>query len=64
MLKAGMWIEAKHVKRKDLHNYVTPKLLKRERKVSLNKISLLKFKLQTKAVQPVTYSGIVADIRC
>ncbi|XP_057319290.1 poly(A) polymerase type 3 isoform X2 [Microplitis mediator] len=34
MLKAGMWIEAKHVKRKDLHNYVTPKLLKRERKIS------------------------------
>ncbi|XP_063990863.1 poly(A) polymerase type 3 isoform X2 [Diachasmimorpha longicaudata] len=34
MLKEGMWIEAKHVKRKDLHLYVSPKLLKRERKVS------------------------------
>lgn len=35
MLKEGMWIEAKHVKRKDLSNYVSPKLLKRERKVRI-----------------------------
>lgn len=28
-----MWIEAKHVKKKDLHTYVSPSLLKRERKV-------------------------------
>ncbi|XP_053976730.1 poly(A) polymerase type 3 isoform X1 [Hylaeus volcanicus] len=34
MLKDGMWIEAKHVKRKDLHTYVSTTLLKRERKVS------------------------------
>ncbi|XP_015430095.1 PREDICTED: poly(A) polymerase type 3 isoform X1 [Dufourea novaeangliae] len=34
MLKEGMWIEAKHVKKKDLHNYVLPSLIKRERKVS------------------------------
>ncbi|CAL7945963.1 unnamed protein product [Xylocopa violacea] len=34
MLKDGMWIEAKHVKRKDLHTYVSPSLLRRERKVS------------------------------
>ncbi|XP_076279083.1 poly(A) polymerase hiiragi isoform X2 [Lasioglossum baleicum] len=34
MLKEGMWIEAKHVKKKDLHNYVAPSLIKRERKVS------------------------------
>ncbi|KMQ97766.1 poly polymerase gamma [Lasius niger] len=34
MLKEGMWIEAKHVKRKDLHTYVSPSLLKKERKVS------------------------------
>lgn len=33
MLKEGMWIEAKHVKRKDLHTYVSPSLLKKERKV-------------------------------
>lgn len=33
MLKDGMWIEAKHVKRKDLHTYVSASLLKRERKV-------------------------------
>lgn len=36
MLKEGMWIEAKHVKRKDLHTYVIPSLLKRERKVCTN----------------------------
>ncbi|CAD1476364.1 unnamed protein product, partial [Heterotrigona itama] len=36
MLKEGMWIEAKHVKRKDLHTYVSPSLLKRERKISGN----------------------------
>ncbi|XP_012532462.1 poly(A) polymerase type 3 [Monomorium pharaonis] len=34
MFKEGMWIEAKHVKRKDLHTYVSPSLLKKERKVS------------------------------
>ncbi|XP_011350326.1 poly(A) polymerase type 3 isoform X2 [Ooceraea biroi] len=34
MLKEGMWIEAKHVKRKDLHTYVSPSLLKKEKKVS------------------------------
>ncbi|XP_015594598.1 poly(A) polymerase type 3 isoform X2 [Cephus cinctus] len=34
MLKDGMRIEAKHVKRKQLHTYVSPSLLKRERKVS------------------------------
>lgn len=33
MLKEGMWIEAKHVKRRDLHTYVSPSLLKKERKV-------------------------------
>lgn len=33
MFKEGMWIEAKHVKRKDLHTYVAPSLLKKERKV-------------------------------
>ncbi|XP_017875822.1 poly(A) polymerase type 3 isoform X2 [Ceratina calcarata] len=36
MLKDGMWIEAKHVKRKDLHTYVSPSLLRRERKVSVS----------------------------
>lgn len=35
MLKEGMWIEAKHVKRRDLHTYVSPSLLKKERKVVL-----------------------------
>ncbi|KAL6254456.1 hypothetical protein P5V15_014506 [Pogonomyrmex californicus] len=34
MFKEGMWIEAKHVKRKDLHTYVSPSLLKKERKAS------------------------------
>lgn len=34
MLKEGMWIEVKHVKKRDLHTYVSPSLLKRERKVS------------------------------
>ncbi|XP_074098722.1 poly(A) polymerase hiiragi isoform X3 [Cotesia typhae] len=38
MLKAGMFIEAKHVKRKELHHYVSSKLLKRERK-ALSQIS-------------------------
>ncbi|XP_076751014.1 poly(A) polymerase hiiragi isoform X3 [Xylocopa sonorina] len=36
MLKDGMWIEAKHVKKKDLHTYVSPSLLKRERKVRVS----------------------------
>lgn len=36
MLKEGMWIEAKHVKRKDLHTYVSSSLLKKERKVRKN----------------------------
>ncbi|XP_015594596.1 poly(A) polymerase type 3 isoform X1 [Cephus cinctus] len=35
MLKDGMRIEAKHVKRKQLHTYVSPSLLKRERKLLL-----------------------------
>lgn len=35
MLKEGMWIEVKHVKRRDLHTYVSPSLLKKERKVVL-----------------------------
>ncbi|XP_029163676.1 poly(A) polymerase type 3 isoform X2 [Nylanderia fulva] len=30
MLKEGMWIEAKHVKRKDLHTYVSSSLLKKK----------------------------------
>ncbi|XP_050448950.1 poly(A) polymerase type 3 [Cataglyphis hispanica] len=34
MLKEGMWIEAKHVKRKDLHTYVSSSLVKKEKKVS------------------------------
>ncbi|XP_046751601.1 poly(A) polymerase type 3 [Diprion similis] len=34
MLKEGMWIEAKPVKRKELHTYISPSLVKRERKVS------------------------------
>ncbi|KAF7989314.1 hypothetical protein HCN44_007988 [Aphidius gifuensis] len=34
MLKEGMWIEAKHVKRKDLNQFLSPKLLKKERKLS------------------------------
>ncbi|KAK0170126.1 hypothetical protein PV328_010726 [Microctonus aethiopoides] len=34
MWKEGMWIEVKHVKRKDLSNYLAPRLLKRERKIS------------------------------
>lgn len=33
IMKEGMSIEAKHVKRKELHNFVAPHLLKRERKV-------------------------------
>ncbi|XP_029163677.1 poly(A) polymerase type 3 isoform X3 [Nylanderia fulva] len=34
MLKEGMWIEAKHVKRKDLHTYVSSSLLKKKEKIS------------------------------
>ncbi|XP_015518148.1 poly(A) polymerase type 3 [Neodiprion pinetum] len=34
MLKEGMWIEAKPVKRKELHTYISPSLVKRERKAS------------------------------
>lgn len=33
MMKIGMQVEAKHVKRKDLHTFVPPNLLKREKKV-------------------------------
>lgn len=33
-LKEGMWIEAKHVKRKDLNQFLSPKLLKKEKKLS------------------------------
>ncbi|XP_020298415.1 poly(A) polymerase type 3 isoform X2 [Pseudomyrmex gracilis] len=34
MMKIGMQVEAKHVKRKDLHTFVPPNLLKREKKTS------------------------------
>ncbi|XP_044728354.1 poly(A) polymerase type 3 [Chrysoperla carnea] len=34
MFKEGMKIEARHVKRKQLHQYLSPSLLKRERKTS------------------------------
>lgn len=34
VFKEGMWIEPKHVKRKDLNQFLSPKLLKRERKSS------------------------------
>lgn len=37
MLKEGMKIEAKHVKRKHLCNYISPGVLKRERKQALEK---------------------------
>lgn len=36
MLKEGMKIEARHVKRKQLNQYLSPSLLKRERKNSIN----------------------------
>lgn len=36
MLKEGMKIEARHVKRKQLNQYLSPSLLKRERKNSVN----------------------------
>lgn len=35
MFKDGMKIEARHVKRKQLHQYLSPSLLKRERKNSV-----------------------------
>lgn len=33
MLKEGMGIEAKHVKRRDLHTYVSASLLKKDKRV-------------------------------
>lgn len=36
MLKGGMKVEAKHVKRKHLSHYLSPSLLKRERKTSIS----------------------------
>ncbi|XP_018332903.1 poly(A) polymerase type 3 [Agrilus planipennis] len=36
MLKDGMKLEARHVRRKQLHQYLSPSLLKRERKLSTN----------------------------
>lgn len=46
ILKDGMKVEAKHVKRRHLSNYIAPSLLKRERKPSVN--SSLKNGLDTK----------------
>ncbi|GLV33739.1 hiiragi [Carabus blaptoides fortunei] len=40
MLKEGMKIEARHVKRKQLHQYLEPSLIKRERKNSVNNASV------------------------
>lgn len=37
MLKDGMKVEAKHVKRKHLSHYISPGLLRREKKQSLEK---------------------------
>lgn len=37
MLKEGMKVEAKHVKRKHLCSYISPGLLRRERKQSMEK---------------------------
>lgn len=37
MLKEGMKVEAKHVKRKHLSHYVTPGLLRREKKQCMEK---------------------------
>ena len=36
VLKEGMVLDARHVKRKELHQYLSPSLLKRERKFSGN----------------------------
>jgi poly(A) polymerase len=36
MLKEGMKLEARHVKRKQLYQYLSPSLLKRERKSSVS----------------------------
>ncbi|XP_011314445.1 poly(A) polymerase type 3 [Fopius arisanus] len=70
MLKDGMWIEAKHVKRKDLHNYLSPKLLKRERKVSggghrngslsVEKASGLTSKSQTESIRRLSNESLDA----
>jgi hypothetical protein len=35
LFKNGMTIEAKHVKKRDLANYISSNLIKRERKVSI-----------------------------
>lgn len=42
MLKDGMKIEARHVKRKQLNQYLSPSLFKRERKNSINSSSTVK----------------------
>lgn len=36
MLKEGMKLEARHVKRKQLYQYLSPSLIKRERKTSIS----------------------------
>lgn len=41
MFKEGMKLEAKHVKRKQLYQYVSPPLIKRERLVSASKSNVL-----------------------
>lgn len=40
LFKEGMKIEARHVKRKQLNQYLSPKILKRERKNSFSNTSL------------------------
>lgn len=40
MLKKRMWIEAKHIKRKDLHIYISPNLLIKEKVSSDNIIEV------------------------
>lgn len=40
MFKEGMKIEARHVKRKQLNQYLSPSILKRERKNSVNNSTL------------------------
>lgn len=38
MLKEGMKLEARHVRRKELHQYLAPSYLRRERKISVNNV--------------------------
>ncbi|XP_059047930.1 poly(A) polymerase type 3 [Achroia grisella] len=55
MLREGMTIEARHVRRKELHQYLSPSLLRRERTTSGTKRRLADPQHQPNHTQPPTH---------